>query len=409
MKISEDSNMNLCMLEQYFHIVDRFDLEGSAVDIQEYGSGNVNDTFLVTLNSKVQNKIILQRMNRYVFPHPELIMLNLRVFTNHICRSSSRHRDDIGRRWEVMRIITTRDESDYYVDTNGDFWRGLSYIGGAKTYTKIQDIKHATEIGYALGKFHSLTTDLSIEKLQDPLKGFHITPQYLQHYDRVLQRIHTRNSLELEYCFRFVDKRRQWASILENAKNRGKLVVRTIHGDPQAENILIDDMSGQAISIIDLDTIKPGLIQYDIGDCLRSACNPAGEETNNIDSVYFETDICRAALDGYLSVASKTLNQNDYLLLYDSIRIITFELGLRFLTDYLEGNEYFKAKHAKHNLLRALVQFKLVESVEKQETSVRAIIDDLKKRAQIPPIRSLLPDCADHLQGGGQCLKRSSQ
>ena len=206
-------------------------------------------------------------------------------------------------------------------------------------------------------------------------------PLYLQHYDQVL----TKNCApargwlpEVDYCLQFVSERRAWAHVLEDAKAQGKLPLRPIHGDPKINNVMINAATGQAISIVDLDTVKPGLVHYDIGDCLRSGCNPLGEETERWEAVRFEPDLGQVILQGYLSQAKDFLTKNDYEYLYDAIRLIAFELGLRFFTDYLEGNVYFKARYQEHNLARALVQFKLTESIESQATVIRAIIHDMK-------------------------------
>jgi Ser/Thr protein kinase RdoA (MazF antagonist) len=182
----------------------------------------------------------------------------------------------------------------------------------------------------------------------------------------------------VDYCRRFVQERRSLVPVLEDAKDQNRLRLRPIHGDPKVNNIMIDEVTGQAVSIVDLDTVKPGLVHYDIGDCLRSCCNPLGEETADFDAVCFETDLCRAILQGYLPLAQHFLDGDDYAYLYDAIRLIAFELGLRFFTDYLEGNVYFKAKHRGHNLTRAIVQFKLAASIERQEATIRAMIDDLR-------------------------------
>ncbi|HBE53609.1 MAG TPA: aminoglycoside phosphotransferase, partial [Cyanobacteria bacterium UBA11369] len=151
-----------------------------------------------------------------------------------------------------------------------------------------------------------------------------------------------------------------------------------MHGDPKINNVMFDTATGKAVSVVDLDTVKPGLVHYDIGDCLRSGCNRAGEETADWESVRFDTDLSQGILQGYLSVAKAFLTENDYAYIYDAIRLIAFELGLRFFADHLAGNVYFKVKHPEHNLARALVQFKLTESIESQETTIRSIIEDMK-------------------------------
>ena len=248
----------------------------------------------------------------------------------------------------------------------------------AETFDTIKDTGHAREVGYALGMFHNLLSDLSPDHLADTLPGFHITPGYLAHYDEVLERQGARPSPEVNYGLRFVAERRAWAPVLEDARAQGRLRLRPIHGDPKVNNVMLDTATGQAVGMVDLDTVKPGLVHYDIGDCLRSGCNPLGEETEDWETVRFEPELCRAMLAGYLSLAQDFLTETDYAYLYDAIRLLAFELGLRFFTDYLAGNVYFKARHPEHNLARALVQFKLTESIESQATAIGAIIRDLR-------------------------------
>ncbi|HDO26133.1 MAG TPA: aminoglycoside phosphotransferase family protein, partial [Nitrospirae bacterium] len=225
---------------------------------------------------------------------------------------------------------------------------------------------------------HNLISDLKTDRLFDTLEGFHVTPRYLHAFDRAVEAKEiNEGSSEIRYCLQFVNTRRKWASVLEDAKEQKRLCLRPIHGDPKFDNIMFDE-AGLAIGMIDLDTVKPGLVQYDIGDCLRSCCNSAGEETVDLDAVHFRTDVCRAVLQGYIPVASSFLDKSDYEFIYDSARLIAFELGLRFLTDHLAGNKYFKVKKKDDNLLRALIQFKLTESIESRESDIRSIIEDLK-------------------------------
>jgi Ser/Thr protein kinase RdoA (MazF antagonist) len=351
---------------------------GTVMDIQEYGNGNINDTFLVTLESKEEEHFILQRINTQVFRQPELVMQNMRTFTEHV-RNRLQHAPLSGdRRWEVPRVLLTQNNEDHWVDPSGSFWRAISFIGQSQSFDTIKNITHAREVGYALGMFHNLLSDLSSENLADTLEGFHITPHYLRHFDEVLAKNRGSTSPEVDYGLDFVSKRRAWAHVLEDARLQGRLSLRPIHGDPKVDNVMMDTTTGQAISIVDLDTVKPGLVHYDIGDCLRSGCNLRGEETEGWETVRFEPEFCRAILQGYLSLARAFFTEHDYKYLYDAIRLIAFELGLRYFTDYLAGNVYFKISHREHNLVRALVQFKLTESIESQETAIRAIIRDMR-------------------------------
>ena len=359
-------------------VADQFKPQGEVIAVEEYGNGNVNDTFLVTLDSKEEKHFILQRINTQVFRRPELVMLNMRTFSEHVRQRLQGAVLSPGRRWEVVRVLLTEDGEDHWIDPAGSFWRGISFIDGSQSFDTIEDIEHAEEVGFALGMFHNLLSDLPSEKLVDTLEGFHITPRYLHHYDEVLAQNRPSKSLEVGYSLQFIKERRAWANVLEDAKGQGRLRFRPIHGDPKVNNVMMDNATGKAISIVDLDTVKPGLVHYDIGDCLRSGCNPLGEETEQWEMVRFDPELCQAILQGYLSLARDFLTESDYEYLYDAIRLIAFELGLRFFTDYLEGNVYFKANHQEHNLARALVQFKLTENIESQKEAIQFIIRDMR-------------------------------
>jgi Ser/Thr protein kinase RdoA (MazF antagonist) len=376
--LNKDLNTKDKTLDNLVAAADQFKPQGTVIDIHEYGNGNINDTFLVTLDSKAEKHFILQRINTQVFRQPELVMLNMRTFTEHVHKRLQSAPLSPGRRWEVVRVLLAQDGQDHWLDPGGSFWRAISFIDGAQSFDTIKDIEHAREVGYALGMFHNLLSDLDTEKLADTLEGFHITPRYLLHYDEVLAKKRTSKSPEVAYGLQFVSQRRDWAHVLENGREKGRLHLRPIHGDPKVNNVMMDTGTGQAISIVDLDTVKPGLVHYDIGDCLRSGCNLLGEDFEQWEMVRFDPELCQAILQGYLSLAKDFLTENDYDYLYDAIRLIAFELGLRYFTDYLEGNVYFKANHQEHNLARALIQFKLTESIESQETTIRAIIQDIR-------------------------------
>ncbi len=361
-------------------IAQAFVHQGTIARVKPFGSGNINDTFLVMLDDAPEPYFVLQRINTQVFQNPRGVMQNMRTFTEHVrdrlnCNPADPNCPD--RRWETPRVLLTQDNADHCTDCD-DFWRAISFIENSHTLDTIQDETHAQEIGYGLGMFHNLISDLPAEKLVDTLEGFHITPSYLAHYDQVLAQSKAERTAESEDCLRFVEQHRALAPVLEQAKASGQLPLRLMHGDPKINNIMLDKLTGQAVSMIDLDTVKPGLVHYDIGDCLRSGCNPLGEETEDFDAVRFEPDLAESMLRGYLSVARAFLTAHDYDYIYDSMRLIAFELGLRFFTDHLAGNVYFKAKHPTHNLARAMVQFRLTQSIEAQADTLRRLIGSLR-------------------------------
>ncbi|MGO9396169.1 MAG: phosphotransferase enzyme family protein [Desulfobaccales bacterium] len=356
------------------------------LEVEAYGQGNVHDTFLVRGRgvhlrdgeAAGETHFILQRLNTRVFRRPEQVLANFSTCTGHLRRRLAEVSPGPGRRWEVPRALPSREGADHWLDPGGSFWRAISFIENAQSLEVIRDLEHAREVGYALGLFQALLSDLDPASLADTLPGFHETPGYLRHFDEVLTRQGAGPSPEVAFGLRCIGRRRGWAGILEEAKAEGWLKLRPIHGDPKVNNVMVDRTSGQAVALVDLDTVKPGLVHYDIGDCLRSGCNPLGEEIESWETVRFDPDICRAILRGYLSRAGGFLTGTDYEYLYDAIRLIAFELGLRFFTDYLEGNIYFKVRDPEQNLIRALAQFMLTESVEAQERTIRAIIRDLR-------------------------------
>jgi hypothetical protein len=371
-------------LDRLNTIAQKFAASRQVVAVRAFGSGNINDTFLVTVADEIEPHFVLQRINTHVFLQPALVMQNMRIFTNHVCDKLQCEGTNSARRWAVPRVLLTTDGQDGWVEPDESYWRAISFIDDSESIDIIESYAHGHEIGYALGRFHHLISDLDPTQLADTLEGFHITPQYLEYYYRVLPTyIMERTQAgdvdqKVEYCLKFIQERQEWARVLEDAKSDGKLPLRPIHGDPKVNNVMICTTTQQAIGIIDLDTVKPGLVHYDIGDCLRSGCNPLGEETKEWEKVYFNAQMCASILKGYLSQASGFLTDYDYEYLFDGIRLIAFELGLRFFTDHLAGDVYFKVKHPNHNLDRALVQFKLTESIEAQEKSIRKMIGELR-------------------------------
>jgi len=360
-------------LHHFTLIAKEFYARGQVVRVQEFGNGNINDTYLVTTDANEDRQFVLQRINTHVFHQPTLIMQNMRIFTEHMRQRVQNE----GHYWEMPRVIPAHDGQDFFIDPEGNFWRAISFVQGVRSFDTITDTDHAREVGHALGTFQHLISDLPIEKLADTLEGFHITPRYLQNFDKAFSHNGYRSGAEAKYCIDFIEQRRSFAYTLEHAIAQGKLQLRPVHGDPKVNNVMIEESTGRAISIVDLDTVKPGLIHYDIGDCMRSGCNPLGEETDRWEAVHFDLEIGAAILEGYLTQARNFLTTSDYEYLFDSIRLLAFELGIRFFADHLAGNVYFKVKHPEHNLQRALVQFKLTESIEAHEADIRNIIEKM--------------------------------
>lgn len=349
-------------------IASRFAFGAAVAAIHPYGRGLINDTYLVTLASNPSHRVILQRINTRVFTHPEWIMDNLRLISDH----AARHRNATPLVFPA--IFSAADGVPHVRDADGGFWRAQQFIPNGRTVHALESLAQARELGAALGAFHVLVGEVPCAQLHTTLPGFHVTPGYLARYDDAVARGTDHPGLRDE--MEFVEQRRGFAATLEDAKRRGVLAARPTHGDPKIDNFLFD-VDNHAISVIDLDTVQPGLIHYDIGDLVRSACNRAGEATPGA-SVEFDLPACESILTGYVLAARALLNSGDYDHLYDAIRLIPFELGLRFLTDHIEGDVYFKTTHRGQNVERARAQFELTRRIEAVESDIRRVIDALR-------------------------------
>ena len=360
----------------------QFDVAGRLVTVESHGDGNVNDTYLAIVRTTFsEERFILQKINTRVFPHPAYIMENMRVVTDHVHRRLEAEAHMSDRIWQLPKVIQSKSGEDFALDGDGGFWRAISLIASAHSFAKVQSPEHAYEAGYVLGHFQRVISDIPTDHLHDTLVGFHITPGYLQTLDAALAtaegQARVKSSSEAERCYRFIQKRREWCSVLEDATARGELKLQPIHGDPKIANVMIDDATGKGTCIVDLDTVKPGLIHYDFGDCMRSCCNPGGEDASDLSEVYFDTDLCASIAKGYMLYARDFLSAADRAHLFDAIRLIAFELGLRFFADYIAGDVYFKVRYDSHNLHRARVQLRLTESIEMRESAVRKILENV--------------------------------
>lgn len=333
-------------------------------DIEALGKGLINDTYKVVTPSK---SFVLQRINNHVFPEPERIMSNLQTLALHI---QNKHGDSV--KLQIPSVIPTCNQKLFFQDYEHRYWRALTLIDPAETRQKLSNHDEAKQIGFALAHFHRLCGDIPLTKLHDTLPGFHITPIYYQQYQNLLKTtaLPSVQSSSSKYCHRFIESFQDNFALLENARKQEKLIDRVIHGDPKLNNFLFKPGSDFIISLIDLDTVKPGLVLYDIGDCLRSCCHIP--DTNK-----FDVECCRIILTSYLQEAGCFFTNQDHDHLFSAILLIPFELGLRFFNDYLAGNLYFKVRDPEQNLRRAVSQFQLCKDIAMQQSKIEKIISHL--------------------------------
>jgi Ser/Thr protein kinase RdoA (MazF antagonist) len=348
-------------LDLLFSVARQFSQNQAVIDIKPLGNGLINDTFLVKTDS---SPFVLQRINTTVFPRPAQIMENLLVLNRHLQQKNA-----VSLNLRIPDVLSAA-EGGYCYEKNGDCWRALSFIDNTESLEVIRNAHDAEQAGLALGHFHRLLSDLEPGSLHDTLPGFHITPDYLSRYDQVSKGAGI-SSPDSRACAGFIARLRHIAHDLEAAKQQGLLTLRVMHGDPKLNNFLFDRRSKAIVGIVDLDTVKPGLVHYDIGDCLRSCCQTT-------DPVGFDRERCAVILESYLAEAGAFFSESDYEYLYPAIRLIPFELGLRFFTDHLEGDRYFKVTEPGQNLRRAVEQFRLCDSIIRQEPAIRQLIARLK-------------------------------
>jgi Ser/Thr protein kinase RdoA (MazF antagonist) len=339
--------------------------EPEAVQLSSLGQGNINDTYL----AEAQNKtIVLQRINDQVFPVPQLIIDNLQHLSQHLLSIP----ETCSQRWEDVVLVPTLDGSLSVRDDNNKLWRAISYVSNCNSVSQLTNPFQAEQMGWALGHFHKRLTGLDKNRIETVLPGFHDISSYLSHYDQLPLPSPTHDSTDIRLCMDTIQKERFRVLSLERALKKGAIHQTLIHGDPKVANVLFDKDSDRAVSIIDLDTVGPGLLQHDVGDCLRSVCNTAGEESDPAEAS-FDLDICSTTLKGYFSQADTLLTAIDREFIYDGLKTITFELGLRFFTDYLQGGTYFKCKSPEETLHKALVQFSLLQDIITKEHTIRRL------------------------------------
>ncbi len=335
--------------------------------VRPLGFGNINDTYLV---GSGEGQFVLQKINKSVFPHPESIIENFATITLHLSEKSLPEFPITS----SLPVQTIQNSLSHRSICN-NWWRAQSYVEHS-SFRELQSLDQAHELGIALVNFHNLLADLEPEKLAEPLPGFHNLRSYWVEFLKISRtgRDKKKDS-QTYYCLEIIKKYNQQAMGLHKAFEKNLIARQLVHGDPKLENFMFDE-GGRCLGLLDLDTVGLGFIHHDIGDCLRSCCNAAGEMGGQPVSVRLE--VCSEFLKGYFSRAKDFLKSSQINYIYDGILHICFELGLRFFMDYLRGNVYFKVQEERENLHRAVSQFELVEDVVGKKGQICQLINDMK-------------------------------
>ena len=340
-----------------------FRVSGDFVSAQPYGTGHINDTYLLKCTG---GTYILQRVNTNIFRQPEQLMENFQRVTSHIARKiEAAKRAGDTRRRETLHLISGREGLPYYRDPAGNFWRCYIFVDHAVTYDIIENTRQAEMGAAAFGEFQSELADLP-GRLNETIPDFHNTPKRLDALKRAVRADKLGRLKEVAREVDFMMAHEEDCGKLVKLQSSGEIIERITHNDTKLNNVLIDEDGSAGICVIDLDTTMPGLPHYDFGDMLRTGTSPAAEDERDLTKVGMRFEMFDALLRGYLSTAGKFLNPLEKELLPFAGILLTLETGIRFLTDYLEGDVYFKVKRPGHNLDRCRTQIKLVQSMEAQ-------------------------------------------
>ena len=341
-----------------------FDMRADFLTARAYGSGHINDTYCAVYDQAGrQVRYIHQRINHHVFKDPAALMENIQRVTQHsLQRLLDENHPEAHRR--TLVTISSTDGKPWARDAEGNWWRTFPFIEGARGYDEIQDTRQAEEAAKAFGEFQKLTADLGGERLHETIPHFHHTPKRLaalssQAESAPKERL-DRVGRELEFAF----SRQDDCRIVTDLMEAGTIPERVTHNDTKLGNVLLDETTAEGVCVIDLDTTMPGSVLYDFGDMVRTICPTTREDEADLSRIDVRMDRFEALTRGYLSSASSFLLPAEIHHLAFSGKLLALECGIRFLTDFLDGDRYFKIHRPDHNLDRCRAQFALVQAIE---------------------------------------------
>lgn len=355
----------------------RFQIPGTFVSAAPYGSGHINETYAAVYNQDgQQTRYIFQRLNTNVFREPHGLMANVANVTKHLrTKLVASNATDIGRR--ALRLVPTLDGKFYVDDPESGFWRAYIFIEGAKTYDVLERDEQAYKAAKAFGEFQNLLADYDGPRLAETIPGFHNTPRRFETFKKAVADDVLNRAKDVQAEIDFALSREALTNQLLALQHSGEIPERITHNDTKLNNVMLDDATGEGICIIDLDTVMPGLSLYDFGDMVRTACNPVPEDHPNFEQVIARKDMFKALATGYLVGTAGTLLPVERENLVVAGELLTYECGIRFLTDHLQGDTYFRIHRPAQNRDRCRTQFALVRSLEQQAAEFMKDVRDL--------------------------------
>ena len=362
-------------MEFFKKIVNQFQVEGELVSCERYGEGHINATYLAVMEKGgVKTDYILQKINNTAFPNVKGLMNNIKLVTE-FNRAKIRENGGNPDRESLSLIYTKSGGSYYHAEEDDGYYRMYIFITDAVAYQSIEKPEHFYQSAVAFGNFAKLLSAFDAKELFEVIPGFHNTVKRFENLEKSIKADKMGRAKFVQEEIEFAYKRKDICNKIVSLLESGKMPTKVTHNDTKLNNVMLDVNTGKPVAVIDLDTIMPGSICYDFGDAVRYGCNPAKEDEKDIGNVRFDINLFEEYTKGYLKALKDSVTKVEKDNLAFSAILITFECGIRFLTDYLDGDVYFRIKSETHNIDRARAQFKLVEDMENRYEEMRKIVD----------------------------------
>lgn len=355
-----------------------FAVPETAVTITSYGNGHINDTYLVRTTERPL--YILQRVNRHVFPHPEQVMDNIIGVTEFLSRKLTEAGKDAKR--GTLRLVPCRNGEKYYRTAEGDVWRLYDFVTHAVSLDKAENEHDFYESAVAFGQFQRLLQTYPVETLYETIPDFHNTSVRYAAFCRAVEANVAGRVGTVAEEIAFVRNRWAFMSLLEEQRKSGLLPLKVTHNDTKLNNVMLDEITREPVCVIDLDTVMPGYAVNDFGDSIRFGASTAAEDEPDLNKVHFDLALFTTYTRGFLSGCAGTLTSTEVDNLPVGAKMMTLECGMRFLTDYLQGDTYFKTRYPEHNLVRCRTQFRLVEEMEQHWNEMQHIVAFCAKQTE---------------------------
>lgn len=345
-------------------LAQNFKIDGEFIFAESFGCGHINDTYAVYFKRTFEPpfRCIFQRINNNVFKNPIELMKNINGVTTHLRKKIVESGGDADR--ETLTIIYTNNGESYYIDDEGSYWRSYIFVENAVSHQTVDKPELFYNSARAFGKFQRLLADYPANTLFETIPDFHNTVKRFEALEQAVSADICDRAKDVKAEIDFAFARKNDVGVLVELLNNNELPLRVTHNDTKLNNVLLDIKTGEGVCVIDLDTVMPGLSLYDFSDSIRFGANPAAEDEKDLSKVYMDISLFKAYTEGFLSEAGEILTEKEIEMLPVAAKIMTFECGIRFLTDYLSGDTYFKIHREGHNLDRCRTQFKLVYDME---------------------------------------------